>query len=144
MEVATREFTLRLGGLALGRGRRAIVVGPNGAGKTTLLEALLGLRKAVRLDGRILGRPLAAWPHDGRLRRRVGVQLQQGIYPGELTTVELEALHRAMFGRADAKVGAALGLGELGRRAYRDLSHGQRQRLNLYMALAHRLSLIHI
>jgi ABC-2 type transport system ATP-binding protein len=138
IEVATGEFTLRLGGLALRRGRRAIIVGPNGAGKTTLIEALLGLRQAVHLNGLMFGRPLADWSGDRGLRQRVGVQLQQGLYPGHLTAAELTALHRAMFGRADAKVGAALGLSELGQRSYRNLSHGQRQRLNLYMALAHR------
>ena len=137
-ELKTETFHLRAGPLALAQGSRTAIAGANGSGKTTLVETILGLRQGNRLDGRILGRPPGEWRTSPALRRRVGVQLQHGLYPGQLTAPELVALHRAMFRHAEPGVAGALGLGELGGRTYRELSHGQKQRLNLYMALAHR------
>jgi ABC-2 type transport system ATP-binding protein len=135
-------FRLEVKDIIVRRGARVAIVGKNGSGKTSLIEALLGIRQVTTGRARILGIAIQQWHRQAVLRRRLGVQLQQGLYPTRLTPGELVELHRVAFCNADIEVYEALQIGTLQQIAYRDLSHGQRQRLNLYMAMGHRPELL--
>ena len=114
------------------------VLGPNGAGKTTLIEALLGLRPA-RIEGaEILGVPASCFLHSTSERKRLGVQLQGVEYADSSHVKEILALHNALYGRQDKAVAQALDMDALRKLPYKALSRGQKQRLDLFMALAHR------
>ncbi len=73
------------------------LLGPNGAGKTTTLECLEGIRQPDRGDLAVLGVDPSRRP--GKLRRLIGVQLQSGGLPDEMTleagSWKLEAILRA-------------------------------------------------
>ena len=127
---SARHVRFRLGAITA-------IVGPNGSGKTTLLETLLGFRRGGT-DVRVLDVPAARFMRDTPSLRRIGAQLQKVEYPDHLRVSEIVALHRAMYVRVDAAVTDALGIAELLDKPCRALSKGQRQRIDLYVALAHR------
>lgn len=126
-------FTLRPGPLAVRRGERVAFIGRNGSGKSMLMEALLGLRQPEQGDIALhLGDPRAP-----ATRQRIGGLLQGYDMPGQTRVSEMMALHQAMYQRTAPEVTRALGLAELRDRYWQQLSRGQKQRLMLWMALAH-------
>jgi ABC-2 type transport system ATP-binding protein len=131
-----------LDGLSL-RARRAqltAVLGPNGAGKTTLVRCCTGLLKPVAGTVQVLGDR----PGSKRLASRVGLMPQStggwsGVRAGEL-------LHylAGMYAHpldVDALI-ARFGIGGYARTAYRRLSGGQQQAVNLAAALIGRPELV--
>ncbi len=117
------------------RGEIFGLLGPNGAGKTTTVEILEGYRRRSAGDVRVLGHDPATRDRD--LQQRVGIVLQScGFYPR--VTVR-EAVHH--FGKAydrprDADETIELvGLGEKADARTKELSGGQRRRLDLALAL---------
>lgn len=121
--------------LSVARGEIVGLVGANGAGKTTLVECLLGLRRRDAGEVRVLG----ADPErgGGALRGRIGVQLQGAVLPDRLRVQEALWMFAAYY-PAPADPDALLrswGLERLRRRAYADLSAGERQRLFIALAL---------
>lgn len=120
---------------AVRRGEIFGILGPNGAGKTTTVECLQGLR--TRDGGRLEVLGLDPARAAGRLRRRIGSQLQSSALPERLRVGEAIRLFARPYGvRVD--VAATLetwGLASLRRRAFATLSGGQRQRLFLALAL---------
>src|SRR3981081_1000245 len=68
------------------RGQAFGLLGPNGAGKTTILETLEGLRPVQRGEVVVNDVDVARDPY--RVRRMVGVQLQQAAFFDHLTTGE--------------------------------------------------------
>ena len=119
------------------------LIGPNGAGKSTLLDLLAGRQRptagVVRLDDQDLTRrqPFR------RARNGVGIKLQVASIYAELTTREnlwlaCYAMPRDVAG-ADRRASELLGWLELGDDADRgagNLSHGQRQWLEIGMVVA--------
>lgn len=142
--LAIREdgFELDAGPLALEPGMRLGLIGRNGCGKTSLLEALAGLRPATVLKGTALGVPLRHLARVPAVRMGIGCLLQQVSLSAFSTVAEVLALHRAVYRQAWPALADALGLDELMRLRARYLSRGQRQRLDLYMAMAHRPRLV--
>ncbi|OEZ60361.1 ATP-binding cassette domain-containing protein [Duganella sp. HH105] len=127
------SFTLRPGALTVRRGERVAFIGRNGSGKSMLMETLLGLRRPDRGTVALhLGDP-----REAATRQRIGGLLQGYDLPGQTKVREMMALHQAMYHRTDAAVTRALGLDELRDRYWQQLSRGQKQRLMLWMALAH-------
>lgn len=127
------SFTLRPGALTVRRGERVAFIGRNGSGKSMLMETLLGLRQPDRGTVALhLGDP-----RDAATRQRIGGLLQGYDLPGQTKVREMMALHQAMYHRTEAAVTRALGLDELRDRYWQQLSRGQKQRLMLWMALAH-------
>jgi ABC-2 type transport system ATP-binding protein len=117
------------------RGEVFGLLGPNGAGKTTTVEILEGYRRRSGGEVRVLGHDPATRDRD--LQQRVGIVLQScGIYPR--VTVREAVLH---FGKAydhprDADETIELvGLGEKADARAKELSGGQRRRLDLALAL---------
>lgn len=123
------------------------IIGPNGAGKTTLLNVISGLmrpsRGEVRFDGTVISR-LA--PHE---IARLGIaRAFQIAKPFSGMTVRENVMVGALYGRAGRPAGLAeaarradevlgfVGLGHLAERRVRDVSIGDRKRLEFAKALA--------
>jgi len=140
--ISIEGLTKRYGRVAAVRGadvevRRGEVfglLGPNGAGKTTILECLAGLR---RPDGGRLRVGGCDPRTDARaLRRHVGIQLQAACsLPDTIRVAEAFALVWAWHGlKAAPEEMRRLGLSQLARRQYRELSTGQKRWLHLALA----------
>ena len=124
------SFTVR-------RGEIFGLLGPNGAGKTTTLECLEGLRRADSGQLRVMGVDPAREPR--RLVQLIGVQLQTGALPDYIGVGEAMRLFSAYHRAApDCGLLERLGLGEKMAAQYHTLSTGQKRRLALALAVAHR------
>ena len=117
------------------RGEVFCLLGPNGAGKTSIVEILEGYRRRSNGDVRVLGMDPA---HSEReLRERVGIVLQECGVQNDLTVRELIE----MYGRYHPErrpIDEVIELVELGEKRdtrARNLSGGQRRRLDLALAL---------
>jgi ABC-2 type transport system ATP-binding protein len=120
---------------AVGRGEVFGLLGPNGAGKTTTVEILEGYRKRSAGEVRVLGLDPAT--RDRRLQQRVGIVLQScGFYPrvtvGEAVRHFAKAYERP---RDPGETIELVGLAEKADSRTKDLSGGQRRRLDLALAL---------
>ncbi|MCM8748042.1 ABC transporter ATP-binding protein [Thermomicrobiaceae bacterium CFH 74404] len=119
----------------IGRGEIFALLGPNGAGKTTTIEILEGYRTADEGEVRVLG--LDPRRDAAELRRRIGVMLQSGgIYP-TVTPIEFLDLLSHFYDEAEdpRELIRLVGLEEVARVRYRQLSGGQQRRLALAAAL---------
>ena len=120
---------------AVERGEVFGLLGPNGAGKTTTVEILEGYRRRSAGDVRVLGHDPAE--RDRQLQQRVGIVLQScGFYPR--VTVREAVTHFAKVYEAPRdpeETIALVGLGEKADARTKDLSGGQRRRLDLALAL---------
>jgi putative ABC transport system ATP-binding protein len=147
-------FTLEVPSLTLLRGEAVAVVGPSGCGKSTLIDVLALLRRphAVRCF-ELLGEDMAAlWERGGAdacsafRAERIGVVLQTGGLLPSLTVWENVTLSQQLLDRSDAawarSLLEALDLATLGARLPAQLSIGQRQRVAVARALAHRPALV--
>ena len=128
--------------LRVERGEIFAVLGPNGAGKTTTVEILEGFRHRDAGEVRVLGEdPQTA----GRAwRSRLGVVLQDSRDQAELTVAEL-VRHFATFyprPRDPDEVIDAVGLREKARTRTRQLSGGQRRRLDVALGIVGRPELL--
>jgi ABC-2 type transport system ATP-binding protein len=111
------------------------LLGPNGAGKTSIVEILEGYRSRTAGEVTVLGFDPAGSPRE--LRERVGIVLQECGVQRDLTVAEL----LEMYGRYHLRgrsVDELISLVELGDKRdvrARELSGGQRRRLDLALAL---------
>ncbi|MEU4154906.1 ABC transporter ATP-binding protein [Actinoplanes sp. NPDC026670] len=123
---------------SVGGGQLFALLGTNGAGKTTTMEVLEGFRPAASGSVRLLD----ADPYRNRkaLRPRVGIMLQESGLIGDLTvaeTVDLwRDLHAHPISRADAL--KRVDLTDKAGTAVRQLSGGQKRRLDLALAIVGR------
>jgi ABC-2 type transport system ATP-binding protein len=112
------------------------IVGPNGAGKSTLLEALVGLRPPAAGSISIAGTALARFAD---FSATFAFLPDGGELPPEATVETLVAHALARGPRVDALVAnlrAAFGLEPLLKQPAGTLSRGERQRTQLFCALA--------
>ncbi|WNI23478.1 ABC transporter ATP-binding protein [Streptomyces sp. ITFR-16] len=117
------------------RGELFALLGTNGAGKTSTVEMLEGLARPDGGSVRVLGHD----PYGDRaaVRPRIGVMLQEGGFPSELTAAETIRMWAGCTSGA-RPTGEALDLVGLGHRAgvrVKQLSGGERRRLDLALAL---------
>jgi ABC-2 type transport system ATP-binding protein len=117
------------------RGEVFGLLGPNGAGKTTTVEILEGYRRRSAGDVRVLGHYPAE--RDRRLQQRVGIVLQScGFYPRVTVREALDHFSKAYEHPRDPDETIELvGLDEKADARTKDLSGGQRRRLDLALAL---------
>jgi ABC-2 type transport system ATP-binding protein len=121
--------------LQVRRGECFALLGPNGAGKTTTVEILEGYRSRDAGQVRVLGvdpaRAGAAW------RARIGIVLQQVNDVSELTVREV-VRHLAAYypnPRQPDRVIEMVGLTEKRNARIRELSGGQRRRLDVALGV---------
>jgi ABC-2 type transport system ATP-binding protein len=117
------------------RGELFALLGTNGAGKTSTVELLEGLAPASGGRVRILGHD--PYTERAAVRPRIGVMLQEGGFPSELTVTETVRMWAGCTSGA-RPVGEALEIVGLGRRAgvrVKQLSGGEKRRLDLALAL---------
>jgi len=120
-------------------GRIVGFLGPNGAGKTTTMRCIFGLARPDRGTVRWKGQPVAR-------QARLGfgyMPEQRGLYPRMRVGEQLEyfAQQHGLSGR-DASAAATrwlerMGLGDRAKSKLEELSHGNQQRIQLAVALAH-------
>jgi ABC-2 type transport system ATP-binding protein len=124
------SFTVR-------RGEVFGLLGPNGAGKTTTLECLEGIRRPDGGAVRVLG--VDPWREPRRLRQVIGVQLESSALPATIRVDEAMRVFSAYHQvppRYDLL--ERMGLGGEMKAQYYALSTGQKRRLALALAVAHR------
>jgi ABC-2 type transport system ATP-binding protein len=128
--------------LAVAEGEVFGYLGPNGAGKTTTIRLLMGMIHPTRGSGTIFGLDVHA--------QAVDVKRIVGYLPGELPQFggwrgdEIVAyLAGLRGGNVDAEVDALSKRVDLDlSRRYRELSHGNKQKLALVLAFMHRPRLL--
>jgi ABC-2 type transport system ATP-binding protein len=128
--------------LSVSRGCVFGLVGENGAGKSTLIKHLLGLWRAETGRVRVFGLDPVAEPT--AVLGRIGYLSEQPDLPGWMRVAELLRYTQAFYPRWDAAYAAQL-LGQFGLdldARIRTLSKGQRARLGLIAAEAHRPELL--
>ncbi|MFG2378826.1 ABC transporter ATP-binding protein [Streptomyces sp. NPDC048504] len=117
------------------RGEVFALLGTNGAGKTSTVELLEGLAPASGGRVRVLGHD----PYSERaaVRPRTGVMLQEGGFPSELTVAETARMWAGCTSgaRPEAEALALVGLARRADVRVKQLSGGERRRLDLALAL---------
>src|SRR5437764_6783524 len=71
------------------------LLGPNGAGKTTTIEILEGLLDATTGEVEVLGMQWGR--HDGDIRQRIGISLQETKLAEKLSVRETLTLFRSFY-----------------------------------------------
>jgi len=150
--VETRDLSMRFGGLlavnnvnfTLRERELRCLIGPNGAGKSTLFKCLTGQHRVTHANGRIYirGQDTTGWRPYEIVRLGVGIKTQVPSVMNRLTVWEnLWLAARRIHGhhgtrREVERVVDELGLGAIVRREVGELSHGQRQIVELGLVLA--------
>ncbi|MFF3754213.1 ABC transporter ATP-binding protein [Streptomyces sp. NPDC002018] len=120
---------------SVARGELFALLGTNGAGKTSTVEVLEGLARPSGGTVRVLGND--PYTRRSAVRPRVGVMLQEGGFPSDLTVAETVRMCAGCTSGA-RPTGEALELVGLGERSgvrVKQLSGGERRRLDLALAL---------
>ncbi|MGV9248665.1 ABC transporter ATP-binding protein [Streptomyces sp. NPDC003710] len=120
---------------SVARGELFALLGTNGAGKTSTVELIEGL--AAPCEGRVRLLGMDPYRERRKVRPRVGVMLQEGGFPSDLTVAETVRMWAGCVSGA-RPVAEALDLVGLRRRAdvrVKQLSGGERRRLDLALAL---------
>ena len=117
------------------RGELFALLGTNGAGKTTTLETVEGHRKPSAGRVRVFG--LDPFHDRAEVRRRTGIMLQDSGFAADLTVLETLRLWRSVQTRKGdvAAVLAATRLEDRADRRVRQLSGGERRRLEFALAV---------
>ncbi|MGR4070056.1 ATP-binding cassette domain-containing protein [Halomonas sp. LR3S48] len=148
LEIAGLSFTydgkpvLEALSVAMAAGEFVVLLGPNGAGKTTLFSLITRLHDRRRGEIRIGGfdvRRQAVQAH-----ARIGVVFQQPTLDPDLSVAQNLAYHGALHGmgrreaslRAEAQL-ERVGLADQRRTRVRQLSGGQRRRVEIARGLMH-------
>ena len=152
--VETHELTMRFGGVvavnsvnfSLQERELRCLIGPNGAGKSTFFKCLIGQYRLSYDNGRVLirGTDVVGWRTHEVVRLGVGIKTQVPSLMNGLTVQEnLWLSARRIHGWSGAngavdEVAAELRLGDLLRRQVGELSHGQRQMVEIGVVLVQR------
>ena len=129
--------------LSVQPGEFVALLGPNGAGKSTLFQLLTGLFVADAGDIHVAGHDLRRDPVSAL--RHIGVVFQQPTLDLDLTLAgnltffcRLQGMPRSEAGPRIAEALARAGLAERAGDRVRDLSGGNRRKVELMRALLHR------
>ncbi|MCS0601576.1 ABC transporter ATP-binding protein [Streptomyces sp. LP11] len=111
------------------------LLGTNGAGKTSTVELLEGLAEPAGGRIRVLGHD--PYRERAAVRPRTGVMLQEGGFPAELTVAETARMWAGCTSgaRPEAEALGLVGLADKHAVRVKQLSGGERRRLDLALAL---------
>ena len=111
------------------------IIGLNGAGKTSTIECIEGLRKSS--NGRIQICGLDPYNDREELSQKMGIQLQDTMYPGYARVNELCKLFSSFYPNPEPyeDLLKMLGIYEKRKSMISKLSGGQRQKLSIVLAL---------
>ncbi|MFD8807901.1 ABC transporter ATP-binding protein [Streptomyces sp. NPDC059597] len=120
---------------SVARGEIFALLGTNGAGKTSTVELLEGLARPAGGRVRVLGRD--PYRERAAVRPRTGVMLQEGGFPTDLTVAETARMWAGCTSgaRPEAQVLERVGLAGKSGVRIKQLSGGERRRLDLALAL---------
>ncbi|MER6313022.1 ABC transporter ATP-binding protein [Streptomyces sp. NPDC001581] len=120
---------------SVARGEVFALLGTNGAGKTSTVELLEGL--AAPSEGRVRVFGLDPYTRRAQVRPRTGVMLQEGGFPSDLSVAETVRMWAGLTtgARPAAEVLDLVGLGARSSVRVKQLSGGERRRLDLALAL---------
>jgi ABC-2 type transport system ATP-binding protein len=129
-------------------GEMVAFLGPNGAGKTTTLKMLSGLIYPARGEARVLG--FVPWERADAFRRRFALVMgQKNQLWWDLPAADSFQLHREIYSLPTDQFNETLGeltemfdVGDLVRQPVRELSLGERMKMELIAALLHRPQLL--
>jgi ABC-2 type transport system ATP-binding protein len=124
-------------------GELVAFLGPNGAGKTTTLKMLSGLIFPTSGTASVLGH--VPWEREDAFRRRFALVMgQKNQLWWDLPAADSFALHREIYSIPDdvyttalGELTELLGVSTLTRQAVRELSLGERMKMELIAALLH-------
>lgn len=111
------------------------IIGPNGAGKTTTVECISGLRMPDSGSISIYG--LSPQKDRKRIRKFVGVQLQESALPPRIKVGEAVSLFASFYSNPldPDELLESLGIMKTKNSIFKKLSGGQKQRLSIALAL---------
>lgn len=129
--------------LEVDKGEFVAFLGPNGAGKTTTLKLLSGVITPTAGEAHVLG--YTPWERENAYRRRFALVMgQKNQLWWDLPAQESFALHQkiynidpASFAATKAELVDLLGVAKLLGRPVRELSLGERMKMELIAALLH-------
>ena len=124
--------------LTIEAGEIFALLGPNGAGKTTTVEILEGFRTRDAGSVKVLGFDPQSRGHAAReWRNRIGIVLQSAADAGDLTVIETINHFSGYYSnpRNVDEVITAVGLEEKADALIRNLSGGQRRRLDVALGI---------
>lgn len=120
---------------SVAKGELFALLGTNGAGKTSTVEVVEGLSRPSSGQVRVLGHD----PYTERaiVRPRIGIMLQEAGFAGDLTVIETMRMWAGTVSRPRpvADVMAAVALEHKASTQVKQLSGGERRRLDLALAL---------
>jgi ABC-2 type transport system ATP-binding protein len=129
--------------LQLQPGQLSVLLGPNGAGKSTLMQVLTGLFNPDQGEVEVLGHPMRHAP--ARALAGLGVVFQQSALDLDLSVqanllyhADLHGMPRTLAREQMQRLLPALGLEGQDRTVTRQLSGGNRRKVELVRALLHR------
>jgi ABC-2 type transport system ATP-binding protein len=133
---------------AIEPGEMVAFLGPNGAGKTTTLKMLSGLIYPTSGSAQVLG--FVPWQREDAFRRRFALVMgQKNQLWWDLPAADSFQLHREIyslpateFNKTLAELSELLGVEKLTRQAVRELSLGERMKMELIAALLHEPQLL--
>ncbi len=133
---------------AIEPGEMVAFLGPNGAGKTTTLKMLSGLIYPTSGDAEVLG--YVPWRREDAFRRSFSLvmgqknQLWWDLPAGDSFALhrEIYSLQRANYEKTLAELTELFDVGDLTRQPVRELSLGERMKMELIAALLHEPKLL--